>query len=129
MHKNSLAWLQAWHAHQCKEIGLEGGGIIIQSLEKPEWIIKINLQMTPLHSKQFNDLTIQRTSHDWLVCKVTDDCFQGHCGLQNLLEVIDIFREWALSKAPRFWTQKFTVDKTPNFKMLSLFMFREDAKK
>lgn len=129
MKNNSLAWLQAWYALQCKEIGAEGNGIVIQSLEKPEWLIKINLQLTTLRSKQFKDLSIQRTNNDWVICKVQNECFQGHCGLHNLMEVIDIFRAWALSRSQKMWTQKFTVETTPDFKMLSLFMFREEAKR
>jgi hypothetical protein len=126
MKNNTLAWLQEWYAHQCNGTGLEGNGILIQSLEKPEWMIKINLQVTYLQSKQFQDLAIQRSIHDWLICKVQDDCFYAHCGLHNLIEVIDIFRDWALSTSPKQWTQKFIVKKTPDFKMLSLFLFRED---
>lgn len=128
MKSDSLVWLQAWYALQCKEIGAEENGIIIKTLEKPGWDVNINLRVTPLHSKKFHDLLIERTQHDWLQCKVQGDFFWGRCGLYNLTEVIDIFRHWALSKTPRLWSQKVTIDKTPNFKMLSLFLFREEIK-
>jgi len=126
MKNNTLDWLQEWYAEQCRGIGVEGNGILIQALEKPEWLIKINLHVASLGAKQFQDLAIQRSIHDWLICKVQNNCFHAHCGLHNLIEVIDIFRQWALDKNQRIWKKKFTVEKAPDFKMLSLFLFRED---
>jgi hypothetical protein len=129
MKNSTLTWLQEWYADHSRGREVEGNGILIQTLEKPEWLIKINLSFSFLNSKQFEDITIQRSIHDWLICKVQDNYFHGNCSLQNLIEVIDIFRDWTLEKGHIIWQKKVTVEKAPNFKMLSLFLFREDEAK
>ncbi|NGX42843.1 MAG: hypothetical protein K940chlam7_01131 [Chlamydiae bacterium] len=34
------------------------------------------------------------TKGDWVFCFVKDNCFEAACGIFNLTEAIQIFREW-----------------------------------
>lgn len=95
---NSLEWLFKWFSNQCDGDWEHGMGVNIETLANPGWLIKINIEETVLQSKEFEKISFKRSEDNWISCQINDIFFEGHCGLFNLPEVLNIFREWAESE-------------------------------
>lgn len=78
-------------------------GISITTLDNPGWYVKIDLDETNLESKVFVEVNIERTERDWVQCKVIFEDenedenrrFIGAGGPTNLVEILEIFKNWA----------------------------------
>lgn len=88
-----------WYKLNCNGDWEHSYGVKIDTLDNPGWRISIDLKETNLENFLFEEVEIQRDDDDWVFCKVEDDIFYGACGVNNLLEVIDIFIQW--SKNPK----------------------------
>nr|WP_281944464.1 immunity 53 family protein [Paenibacillus tyrfis] len=94
---SNIEWLQQWYSEQCDGDWEHGFGIKIDTIDNPGWYLQVDLTDTPLLTKGFKDLKIERNEDDWLSCKVKNDTFIGVGGPLNLNEILRIFREWAMN--------------------------------
>ncbi|SDC26046.1 Immunity protein 53 [Paenibacillus sp. UNCCL117] len=94
---NNLVWLQQWFYEQCDGDWEHMQQIYINTLDNPGWSIRIDLLETSLENENFNNIRIERTDTDWLICRVENHTFMGSGGVFNLNEVIEIFKNWAVS--------------------------------
>ena len=98
MENHAFVWLQNWYKSQCNEDWEHSYGIDIKSLDNPGWLIVIDLLETELENYQFDEVLIKRSNDDWVHCFLEDGKFQGAGGSLNLLEIVNIFRDWVESK-------------------------------
>ena len=89
-----LQWLQEWYLSNCDNDWEHLYGVKIDTLDNPGWSLTIDLDETPLADKDFLDIQIERTDNDWVFCSIENKRFKAACGPLNLLEVVDIFRDW-----------------------------------
>lgn len=94
---NNFEWLFNWFYNQCDGDWEHGNGISIGTLDNPGWFIKIDIRETELHNKEFKEIFIDRSDHDWISCDIKEGVFQGYCGPFNFHEILQIFRAWAQS--------------------------------
>ena len=110
---DSLEWLENWYHKHCAYDGAGWEhfyGIHLETLDNPGWHLKIDLLYTELE-KPFVPIKMERSDTDWIYCKVEKPIvneklslpehkgiFDGHCGAQNLRELIEIFRNWVESE-------------------------------
>jgi len=92
-----LRWLQSWYSDQCDGNWEHEERIRLSTLDNPGWRLSIGLIDTPLDGRPFEAVSIERSDSDWLQCSVKDSVFSGACGAQNLIEMIEVFRDWAIS--------------------------------
>ena len=92
---DELGWLQQWYLSQCNDEWEHAFGVDIGTLDNPGWTLDVDLDETDLAKRVFQPVTVQRSTNDWVVCKVKDGKFTASCGPQNLSETIGIFRAWA----------------------------------
>jgi hypothetical protein len=92
-----MIWLIDWYKNQCNGDWEHCYGVRISSLDNPGWRLSISLDETELENKGFEDITIERAESDWIHCFIKDHCFEAACGVGNLIEAIEIFRNWVES--------------------------------
>lgn len=97
---DTLEWLQKWYLSQCDGDWEHSFGVHIETLDNPGWRFSVDLENTDLEGKSFEEVTINRTEHDWLRCWISESTFEGACGSENLYEVLNVFRQWADSVEP-----------------------------
>lgn len=95
MEKNDFLWLLQWYDEHCNGDWEHGSGIHLVTLDNPGWSITVNLEDTELEGKNFEKIEIDRSKTDWLVCFIKANQFEGRCGMNNVPEVLKIFRNWA----------------------------------
>lgn len=95
MLNDNLQWIINWYNSQCDGDWEHSGGIHIDTLGNPGWNVTIRIEETELFDKKFQEVSINRTATDWYFCKVENGFFQAYCGTPNLIEVLQIFRDWA----------------------------------
>jgi hypothetical protein len=107
---DSLEWLENWYHRHCEYDGAGWEhiyGIHLGTLDNPGWHLRIDLLYTEIEQKSFDPIKMERSDTDWIFCKVQKPIvpdklsplevkcfFDGHCGAQNLREMIEIFRDW-----------------------------------
>lgn len=91
----TLAWLQAWYAARCDGDWEHGGGISIETLDNPGWLLRVDVVGTPLEVRSLDSREIHRSAHDWVSIRLVEGRFQAACGPLNLGEAIHEFRLWA----------------------------------
>lgn len=97
MKDENLIWLLNWFFQQCDGDWEHGNGIQIGTLDNPGWYLTVCIEGTECEGKEFKDIIIERSENDWFHCFVKNKKFEGPCGLFNLPEVLQIFREWVES--------------------------------
>lgn len=98
----SITWLAEWYAMQCNGDWEHSYGVSIETLDNPGWSIKIDLSDTALVGRHFQDKIVNRSDHDWLVCKVEKGVLRLSCGAKNLDEALMVFRHWVEDENPVF---------------------------
>jgi hypothetical protein len=102
MNADALEWLQQWYLSHCNRDWEHQYGISIENLDNPGWHLTVDLVGTELQWREFQELAIERTSEDWVRCKITGTRdvpkFEAHGGALNLSEMIEIFRRWVQGK-------------------------------
>lgn len=98
MKNDSFVWLQNWYNLQCDGEWEHSYGIQIETLDNPGWLVVIDLLETELEDYNFDDVIIQRSNNNWINCVLKNGKFQGAGGSLNLLEILNIFRDWVESK-------------------------------
>ncbi|MBU0705984.1 immunity 53 family protein [Patescibacteria group bacterium] len=91
---NNLKWLQQFYKSQCNCEWEHTYGIKIDTLDNPGWGINIDLYDTDYRERKFDELRIERSENDWIICKIEKYIFKGAGGPQNLDEIIGVFRNW-----------------------------------
>lgn len=91
---NNLVWLQQWFNDQCDGDWEHMQGINISTVDNPGWYVEVDLIETSLENKVFNNVRIERTDDDWLICRVENNTFVGSGGALNLNEIIEVFKKW-----------------------------------
>lgn len=97
MEDSNLVWLLNWFHQQCDGDWEHGNGVRIGTLDNPGWYLTISIKDTDCETKEFKDITTERSENDWFHCFVRDGKFEGPCGPFNLPEVIQVFRNWVES--------------------------------
>ncbi|HWD26537.1 MAG TPA: immunity 53 family protein [Rhizomicrobium sp.] len=85
-----LDWLQRYYRSQCDGTWEHQSGFKIDTLDNPGWSIRFAIDETDLADVPFAPVHIERSEHDWVICRVQDGKFEGAGGPQNLT----IFRAW-----------------------------------
>ena len=101
MEHNNLVWLLNWFANQCDGDWEHGNGVHIGTLDNPGWYLTVSIIGLECEGKVFKEVIIERSNNDWLHCFVREGKFEGPCGLYNLPEVLQIFRDWAEESSER----------------------------
>lgn len=96
-----LERLQRWYLSNCNGSWEHEYGISIDTLDNPGWSLVIGLTGTDLSSVPFNELVVDRSSTDWVHCRLDGQKFEGFGGPSNLTETLLIFLDWAEDKAGR----------------------------
>jgi hypothetical protein len=91
---NILEWLEQWYLHHCDGDWEHQFGIVIDTLDNPGWMVRVDLECTELASKPFDIVRVDRSQHNWVMCQVVNEQFQGAGGPSNLVELLEIFRDW-----------------------------------
>ncbi|MDJ0731330.1 MAG: immunity 53 family protein [Crocosphaera sp.] len=98
MATNAFIWLQNWYTSQCNGDWEHTYGIDIKTLDNPGWLVVIDLVETEFENCKFDEVSIKRSDNDWIDCFVNDGKFQGAGGSFNLLEILNIFKDWVEAK-------------------------------
>ena len=92
----ALDWLTQWFENQCDCEWEHGYGVTIETLDNPGWSVKVELNGTTLDGKTFERLTHgYEHETEWWTCWTEDNQFRGAGGPQQLVPMIQCFREWA----------------------------------
>lgn len=97
MSEDNLIWLLKWYNSQCNGDWEHGNGVQIETFDNPGWSLRIRLEETELQDRQYQELSIDRSEHDWIRCYIEDKVFNGVGGPLNLPETLQIFRDWVKS--------------------------------
>jgi hypothetical protein len=90
---NQLTWLQSWYVEQCDGDWEHMYGVRIATLDNPGWSVDIDLTATPLEDLEQARHFDERDENDWISYELKESKFIGHCGPQNLEELISIFQQ------------------------------------
>jgi hypothetical protein len=94
---SALQELQDWYHAQCDEDWEHGGGVRIESLDNPGWLVKIDLSDTALEGVPFEPLLDLEPDLEWVRCEVQERQFVGAGGPRQLERVLRAFLDWARS--------------------------------
>lgn len=96
---DALARLQQWYLRHADGEWEHYFGLKIESLETPGWLVDIELTETDLEGAPFQQIGIQRSETDWILCRIHPEApiFEGRGGPHNLCEIIEIFLTWDAS--------------------------------
>jgi hypothetical protein len=92
---NDFVWLQKWYHSHCDGDWEHDCRIHISTIDNPGWSVMINLENTELEEKKFNEIDIEISPDNWLICFIKNRKFEGCGGPVNLPEIFRIFRNWA----------------------------------
>lgn len=95
--QSTLAWLERFYARNCDGDWEHEFGVKIETLDNPGWSVSIDLVRTTLECKHFERREIERSEEDWIHCSVEKAIWKAFGGAHNLIEILEIFREWAES--------------------------------
>lgn len=98
--------LNLWWRSQCDGEWEHEFGVIIQTMDNPGWLVKIDLTYTGLDEKPMDQITEQRSGSDWYKCSITDGAasgsnetgfahFVGMGGPGNLRDILEVFLSFA----------------------------------
>lgn len=95
MNLNILEWIQEWMFQNCDGVWEHAQNFTIKPIDNPGWSVTVNLVGTNLENKLFPIVDIENSEIDWLYCTIKNKQFQGDGGVENLIEILEIFRNWA----------------------------------
>ena len=95
MDTDTLTWLQKWYASQCDEDWEHTYEVRVGNIDNPGWRVSIDLAETDLEERPFDPVRVERSEHDWILCRVEALKFEGRGGPHNLKEILETFRCWA----------------------------------
>ncbi len=92
---DTLTEIQQWYHSQCDEEWEHRYGVLIETLDNPGWLVKIDLAGTPLASSSFGLVEDLEPEQDWISCKIEEKQFKGAGGPYMLRKILDTFLDWA----------------------------------
>lgn len=92
--QESLFWLQAWYKKQSNGVWEHSYGIKIDTIDNPGWKLIIDLKDTSLQGALVESKFIEKNENDWFSYKILNDQFVAYGGPENLVELINIFKEF-----------------------------------
>jgi immunity protein 53 of polymorphic toxin system len=96
MSSNALiSWLESWLEAHADYRMHEHYGIRIESLDNPGWTVSIDLELTVLESKFFEEMERHVSDRDWVRCWVRDNKFRGVGDTGKLNVILETFKQWA----------------------------------
>lgn len=98
--EDDFLWLQQWYQSYCNGDWEHDCRIHFRSIDNPGWSLIINVDDTDLEYANFQQIKIDRSKQDWIFCEVKNLKFEAKCGVENLPEVLKIFRHWATENEP-----------------------------
>ncbi|MGB7128768.1 MAG: immunity 53 family protein [Candidatus Rhabdochlamydia sp.] len=100
MIEDDFLWLQQWYQDNCDGDWEHTYGVSLENIDNPGWSLIIDLNETDLEYANFQEIKIDRSEEDWILCTVKNTKFEGRCGVRNLPEVLKVFRHWAIENEP-----------------------------
>ena len=94
MPTNDLEWLDNWYQQQCNGVWEHRQGVRLQSLEKPGWLLTINLAGTSAVNARPQQWRLDTRGGGWLACSIAGECFEGSGDPRKLEQIIGVFRRW-----------------------------------
>lgn len=91
---SDFIWLIKWFYDECNGFWEHCNMITIDAIDSG-WYISIEVNETNLEYLEFKKININRSESDWINCFIQNNEFNGICGPFNLIEVFQIFRNWA----------------------------------
>jgi hypothetical protein len=92
-----LGRLSDWYQSQCNGTWEHELGIVIDTIDNPGWLVKIDLRGTPSEGKEFPEMNINNGDRDWLTCAVKDTKFIGAGDPSKLALILDSFLRFVKS--------------------------------
>jgi hypothetical protein len=93
----NLKWLENWYLSNCNGDWEHCYGIKVETLDNPGWYIEINLHETADEGKHFEILEHEKANDNWIHCKVENNIFYGYGGINNLVDLLQVFKDWSSS--------------------------------
>ena len=90
-----VAFLQEWYRDACNSEWEQTRGVTIESLSSPGWIVTVDLAETSLDGVPMDPLRAQRSSSDWIDCRVELNQFIGSGDPAKLSTILHVFETWA----------------------------------
>lgn len=96
---DSFEYLVRWrHLYYDEELNFSPE-ILIESNQSLSWKVRIALAKTPLVNSFMMPINKKCSDLDWIQCEIKDGMFYGEAGPLNLLEVLDVFRDFSESNS------------------------------
>ena len=89
--------IENWFSSQCDGNWEHQGGVRIESLDNPGWLVEIKLPHAKEALRNFAQRNEDRSERDWIQCSVSGDTFKGAGGPSNLAEILATFLNWIRS--------------------------------
>ena len=94
--KSSVQQLADWFSKQCDGDWEHGSGFTIATLDNPGVSVDIALRGTSLEAVPFEEKKEAFESQtDWMICRRTDEGFEGRGAPGRLEDIIREFLSWA----------------------------------
>ncbi len=92
---NNFLWLEQWYLQQCDGQWENSFGIHIETLDKPGWSVRINLQGTAFDGLPNAELKhMQHSDSEWMRCRIVAGTFEASRGPLMLGPIVQLFRSW-----------------------------------
>ncbi len=98
--EDDFSWLQQWFQDYCNGDWEHGSGIQLRTTSNPGWSLTINVEDTQLEYTNFQQIKIDQSEQNWIFCEVKNLKFEARCGVENLTEVLRVFRHWVIENEP-----------------------------
>lgn len=90
-----LERLEAWYSSQCDGEWEHHSGVIIETLDNPGWLVRIDLTGTSLAYTSFEKSENMDSKNAWLECKTRGRRWIGAGGPHMLRRILVEFLDWA----------------------------------
>lgn len=92
-----ILWLQNWYHQYCDGDWEHNETIKICTIDNPGWRITIDLEGTDCENKLFDSIENEIAEDNWYHCFLRNGRFEGAGGTYNLMDILQIFRDWGES--------------------------------
>src|SRR5687768_5199637 len=101
-----LQSIQEWYTEQCDGDWEHSYGIVIETLDNPGWLVKVDLTDTALNTRPFTKVA-DNVDEDgwqkggrWMQCYVKDGVWHGAGDETKLATILGQFLSWATGDPP-----------------------------
>ena len=92
-----LQWIQQWYKEQCDGDWEHSYRIVIESLDNPGWLIRVDLENTKLKDEILQYKLIEKTENDWYSTKIDQKVFYAAGDPDKLEFLLEKFREFVIA--------------------------------